>query len=553
MAVPTRQPATPMRAAHQALTRELLALDTRAVFGVMGEDTAALTADLIAAGIPYLGARHEAGAVAMADGWSWATGGVGVCMVTRGPGFTNAATALRSAVGGRRAVVVLSGDAPRGTDNRHDLKVLDQEAVCRAVGVEYLTAERAGELVARLRAALAHARAGRPAALAVPVDVLNGPPSEQELGEPPVELFAAAAGEPAAGDVDAIVALLARRRRPLVLAGRGACAPGVPDLLTQLAERAGALLGTTLLAKDVFRGHPLDLGVVGGFASDAAYDALAGVDCVLAFGASLTPFTTAQRTLFADAEVVQVDADPSRLGASFPVRLGVAADAARTAQRLLEALPRARERPLHDPDVLARLAGAANAAPDASAGGELDPRVVTTVLDELLPRQRTVILDAGRFMTSPGRFVRVAAPDRFRLTVDAGAIGMGLGVALGAAVARAPETTVLFSGDGGLSMALADLETATRHRLPLVVVVMNDRAYGAERVHLEADGLPVEVADLPLIDFAAVAASLGIESASAATEAELRAQAGALDRAGRGPLLLDCRIRPEVTATRLRW
>jgi thiamine pyrophosphate-dependent acetolactate synthase large subunit-like protein len=174
-------------------------------------------------------------------------------------------------------------------------------------------------------------------------------------------------------------------------------------------------------------------------------------------------------------------------------------------------------------------------------------------LNELLPAGRTVILDSGRFMTSPGRFVRVEGPTRFRLTADAGAIGLGLGVALGAAMARAPQTTVLFSGDGGLSMALADLETAVRHALPLVVVVMNDRAYGAERVHLQADGLPLDTADLPEMNFAAIAAALGIESASAWTVAALRALAGALDRAGRGPLVLDCRIRPDITAARLRW
>jgi acetolactate synthase-1/2/3 large subunit len=545
--------ATPTRHAYQALTTELVALGTQAVFGVMGEDTAALTADLIGAGIPYYGARHEAGAVAMADGYAWATGEPGICMVTRGPGITNAATSLRAAVAGHRRVLLLAGDAPLDSDNRDDLKVLDQAAVCRAVGVEYVAVEHAGELIGRLGEALAHARAGRPAALAVPVNVLNGPPAEQEPSRPAAELFSRAAGDPAASDVYAVVRLLAESERPLVLAGRGACAPGVPALLEQLAEHTGALLGTTLLAKDTFRGHPLDLGVVGGFASDAAHAPLGEIDCVLAFGASLTAFTTGQRTLFGGAAVIQVDADPSRLGASFGVRLGIAADAGLTARRLLDVLPRAEARPLHSAESLARLAGPANAAPDESAGGELDPRTVATTLNELLPSGRTVILDSGRFMTSPGRFIRVAGPDRFRLTADCGAIGMGLGTALGATVARAPETTALFSGDGGLSMALADLETAVRHRLPLVVVVMNDRAYGAERLHLAADGLPLEVADLPEMDFAAVAASLGMESASAGTDAELRAQAGALDRAGRGPLLLDCRIRPDVTATRLRW
>jgi thiamine pyrophosphate-dependent acetolactate synthase large subunit-like protein len=545
--------AVPLSAAYQALTRALLALETRAVFGVMGEDTAALTSDLIAAGIPYYGARHEAGAVGMADGYAWATGGLGICMVTRGPGVTNAATALRAAVGGHRQVLLITGEPPLDTDIRHDLKVLDQAAVCRAMGVEYFSVGHARELVERLREAVAAARAGRPATLAVPVNVLNGPPAEQEPPESAGELFRPEPASPSASDIDAVVRVLAQHSRPLVLAGRGACGPGVPKQLAALAERTGALLGTTLLAKDLFRGHRLDLGVVGGFASDSAYEQLREIDCVLAFGASLTPFTTGQRTLFAGAPVVQVDADPSKLGASFAVHLGIAADAGRTAQALLEAVGEAPARPLHAPENLARLAGPANAAPDASADGELDPRTVAATLDELLPDARTVILDSGRFMTSPGRFVRVGGPQDFRLTADAGAIGLGLGVALGAAAARAPRTTVLFSGDGGLSMALADLETATRHALPLVVVVMNDRAYGAERVHLEADGLPLDAADLPELDFAAIAAALRIQSASAGTVAELRAQAGALDRAGRGPLLLDCRIRPDITATRLRW
>jgi acetolactate synthase-1/2/3 large subunit len=542
-----------LRAAYQALTGELLALDTRALFGVMGEDTAALTADLIAAGIPYYGARHEAGAVGMADGYAWATGRLGVCLVTRGPGVSNATTALRCAVGGGRQVLLITGEPPRDTDLRHDLKVLDQEAICRAVGMDYFVAGHAGELVERLRDAVAVARAGRPATLAVPVNVLNGPPAEQEASEPASELFRPEPGAPSASDVDAVVRLLASSARPLVLAGRGACVAGVPELLQTLAERAGALLGTTLLAKDTFRGHRLDLGVVGGFASDAAYDQLREIDCVLAFGASLTPFTTGQRTLFADAPVVQVDADPSKLGASFPVRIGIAADAGLTAQALLDALAHADERPLHAPENLARLSRPANASADASAGGQLDPRTVVTVLEELLPSRRTVIIDSGRFMTSPGRFLHVSGPDHFRLTADAGAIGTGLGIALGAAAARPDETTVLFGGDGGMSMALADFETAARHSLPLILVIMNDSAYGAERVHLEHDGLPLETADLPEIDFAAVARALGIEAASAGSEAELRAQAGALDRAGRGPLVLDCRIRRDITATRLRW
>jgi acetolactate synthase-1/2/3 large subunit len=547
--------ATPLRFAYESLTQELLALGTRVTFGVMGEDTAALTGDIAGAGIHYLGARHESAAVSMADGYAWATGELGVCLVTRGPGVTNAATAMRTAAAGRRPLLLLTGEPPRDADVRHDYKVVDQESVARAVGMEYLTAEHAGELASQLRRAAGLARAGRATVLAIPVNVLNGPWEDATAAEPEPEPALAVASEPSAAQIDEIVTLLRTRRRPLVLAGRGACDGDVSRRLERLAERTGALLGTTLVAKDLFRGHRLDLGVVGGFSSDPAYALLAEVDCVLAFGASLTPFTTAQQTLFGAAAVVQVDADPAQVGASFPVAIGVAADAGVTAERLLAALEPAqeRERPQHDDATLGRLAAPAYSGSDDSREGELDPRIVAGTLDALLPADRTVVLDSGRFMTSPGRFVRVSGPDRFRLTAEAGSIAVGLGIALGAAAGRPDGTTALFIGDGGLSMALGDLETAARHELPLVVVVMNDRAYGAERVHLEAGGLPVELADLPEIDFAAVARSLGLEAAPVRTVGELRAQAPALDRRGRGPLLLDCRIRTDLTATRLRW
>ncbi len=133
-------------------------------------------------------------------------------------------------------------------------------------------------------------------------------------------------------------------------------------------------------------------------------------------------------------------------------------------------------------------------------------------LDRALPEDRVVVLDSGRFMTSPARFIRVPEPGCFRLTADAGSIAIGLGVALGAAIARPKAANVLFVGDGGLSMSMGDLETAARNAVRLIVVVMNDRAYGAEYVHLQADGLPPNYAALPEIDFAGVARALGIEA-----------------------------------------
>jgi thiamine pyrophosphate-dependent acetolactate synthase large subunit-like protein len=518
----------------------------------MGEDTAALTTELALAGLPYYACRHESAAVGMADGYSWATGRLGVCMVTRGPGLLNAVNAARTAVRGARRVLLLAGDAVSAGDWRHDYKYVDQGPVARSIGLEYFSADRADAVIPELRKAIRSAAEGRAAMMAIAVDVLHGPAIGEWQAAPEATTRVETSGEPSDADVDALVDVLAHSSRPLILAGAGASAPETRKLLVELADRMGALLGTTLKNKDAFAGHPFNLGVVGGFAGDPARDLLESFDCVVVFGAALTPFTTAQRTLFRDIPVVQIDNVPAQLGANQQVALGVLADAGATARRLLETVPEAGRKPLHEPATLARLQVPLYAGPDESVDYELDPRALAQALDELLPKERAVILDSGRFMTSPGRFVRVPGPDYFRITSEGGSIGVGFAVALGAAVGRSDRTTVVFIGDGGMMLALTDLDTAARHAIPLLIVVMNDHGYGAERIHLEADGLSTEFANFPETDIARAAAGLGVEAETVRTLAELRKIAPKLTGRTR-PLLLDCKIRPDITAERLRW
>jgi thiamine pyrophosphate-dependent acetolactate synthase large subunit-like protein len=371
--------------------------------------------------------------------------------------------------------------------------------------------------------------------------------------EPPAPP-AHSAPEPTCEAVGRIADLLAASTRPLILVGRGATIPDGRPLIGELAERIGALIGTTLLAKDAFRGHRYNLGVVGGFASDAASTLLADVDCVLALGASLNDFTTADGTLFADVPVIHIDADRAVLGRNFSAALPVVADARSTVVSLLARLPErgADSKPFHRPAVIDALVGPLYRGLDESSDGELDVRVVVAILDELLPDDRVVVLDGGRFMAAPGRYVHVPGPDAFRLTADFGSIGVGLGVAMGAAVAGRGDPTVLFVGDGGLSAVLGDLATAAKENLALLVVVMNDSCWGQERTTARAKELPLEICDLADVDFAGVAAALGIEAATVRTVAELRKLAPRF--AGRAsPLLLDCKISRDIAAAQLRW
>ena len=527
---------------YRTITTGLLARKVETLFGVVGEDTIALVHDLELAGVHYVGARHESAAVAMADGYSWATGRLGVCTVTRGPGLTNALTACRTAVRRGQRLLILTGDNPAVTSGGGFYKDIDQGPVCRSVGLEYFAAAEPEEIAPALHAALEAAEAGRPAVLAVTADVLNR--ATGGTGEVSPEAPAPVAVEPSTDDVARLAELLGAAERPLILAGQGAF--GARDELVRLSERTGALIGTTLLAKGLFRGESYDVGVIGGFASDPVAPLLPEADLLVAFGAAINPFTTAEWALFQDIPVVQVALE-RRADPAAPVTLSIAADAALTAERVLEAVTSPASPP--GAEVLERLAAPVYSGGDESTADELDPRAVATALDELLPPDRVLVLDSGRFMNAPGKYVYVQDPPSIRHTAEGGSIGLGLGVALGAAAGRPERTTVLFTGDGGLSMALADLETAHRHGLPLIVVVMNDRAYGSELNVLASMGLPGEMAELPDMDFAAVAAAVGIEGHTVRTVAELRALAPALS--GRSaPLLVDCKIRQDLVVPR---
>jgi acetolactate synthase-1/2/3 large subunit len=545
---------------YQALTDVLVDLGTRAVFGLVGADTVGFVTDVAGrGGIRYFGSRHENTAVGMADGYSWATGEVGFCTVTRGAGLLNSALAARTASRSHRRVVIVTGDVEvEGGDWEYDYKSLHHGPLAGALGLAYFAPREAGQVVQGFQEAIAAANGGHTALLSIPSDVLNGPIPEPgaptAVGQPEA-LQSRELPLPTTEQLREIVHLIDHSSRPLIVAGRGAVAPAARLALEALAERTGALLGTTLPARELFRGNPYNLGIVGGYASDPAIPLLAQVDLALVFGASLTPWTTAGRTLFGGGKipVVHVDTDTAKVGANFPTRIPVAADAGETARRLLDLLPvRENPKPFHLPGVLAALRQPLYLGADESTTDELDPRTVAVVLDELLPEDRVVVLDAGRHTTSAARFLRVPGRDYFRLTVDAGGIGQGLGIALGAQLGRPQLPTVLFVGDGGMSMTMQELETVVRHDVPLTVIVMNDRAYGAELTHCAARGLPLDCAKLPEINFAAVAHSLGMEAATVRTVEQLRSHGARLSQP-RAPLLLDCRIRQDLPVRRVRW
>jgi thiamine pyrophosphate-dependent acetolactate synthase large subunit-like protein len=175
----------------------------------------------------------------------------------------------------------------------------------------------------------------------------------------------------------------------------------------------------------------------------------------------------------------------------------------------------------------------------------VDLRTVMVRIDEMLPPERSVVTDAGRFLLGPWRYLHVADPQCFVHTTNFASIGLGMGTAIGASVARPGQVTVAVTGDGGFMMHMAEFSTAVRYQLPLVVVVLNDSAYGAEYTGLKHYGFDPGLSFIDWPDFAPVAQALGGRGMTVRTLSDLDALAGLIEDRG-GPILVDVKVDPAV-------
>ena len=295
----------------------------------------------------------------------------------------------------------------------------------------------------------------------------------------------------------------------------------------------------------LFAGSPWSVGISGGFASPLAARLIAQSDLVLAFGASLTRWTTRDGALIgADAKVVQIDLEPDAPG----VHVGVVGDAAATAQALLQA--GVRSPGVRDDALATEIAnGTWRDEPyeDQGTDGRMDPRTLSIALDTLLPDDRTVAVDSGHFMGFPPMYLRVPDPAGFVFTQGFQSIGLGLASGMGAAIARPDRLTVACLGDGGALMSLPELETLARLRLPMLVVIYNDAAYGAEVHHFRPHGHPVELVQFPDTDFAALAEAAGAHGLTVRNEHDLAAIGPWLAERD-APLVVDAKITPDFCA-----
>lgn len=542
-----------MTKVYEAVADAFVAEGATHVFGMMGDANMHWMTAMADRGAVIFEVRHEGSGLAMADGWARGANAPGVASTTSGPGVTQLATSLVCASRAGTPLVLFCGEVALGDVGA--TQHLDQAKFAAGVECGFVQINSAGRAQDDVRRAFFIARTeSRPVMVSAPMDVQLADWDGPENYLPSTAIIDTAPASPAPERVQQAAEIVASSERVVILLGRGARASDVGDEVLALHEQTHALLTTTLQAKNWLRdGTPYFAGISGLYGTATAHELLQEADCVIAVGASLNHYTTEHGYLYPQARFVQIDrAEQVVNGIGVPVDCYLRGDAKEALDALLAALPEPAATPgFHTEEVAEQLRTAdAVTEPFVQEDGRLDPREVILTLDELLPASIPLVTGSGH-QTDFGTMLFAKAREIVSNYGLFGAIGQAPMITMGWSVGRGNKPTLVVEGDASFIMHLAEFDTACRYGWPVLIVVMNDEALGAEFHKSAAHGLRPELAAIPSPDLGAIARDFGGRGAQVHTVVELEAAVRAWI-GNPSPTVLDVRITREVLSVPYR-
>lgn len=496
----------PRMGGGEAVVRSLVAEGVRAVFGIPGTHALPLFDALLdAPEIRRITTRHEQGAAFMADGYARASGEVGVCLTSTGPGAINTLTAMGTAFADSSPVFNVFTQIPtagigRGKGYLHEVR--DQLGMFSEVTGWRGRAENVTAIPWLVREAMSEMRNGRPrpAALELPVDVLYAT-SDAPLLSPAARVRRAGEAE----QVSAAAEALLRAQRPVIWAGGGVIASGASVELARLAELLQAPVLSTVMGKgSIPDDHPLYLGSL--TRREPVRDYLTGCDLVLVVGSRLDALDTSEWELALPETLVQVDIDPAEIGRNYPASIGVVGDAKEVLEQLCRIVEDASggrpSRTGEVADIRARVRR------DLLARSEKTVRLIHEVR-AALPRDAIIVNDVTICAYWGATLLEVYSPRTYLYPGGFATLGFGLPAAIGAKLARPDSMVLAICGDGGFLYTAAELATAVQFGINVVALVVNDNRFGILEPQQMARFGRTAMIDLHNPDFAKLARSFG--------------------------------------------
>ncbi len=458
------------------------------LFGYPGGAVVDIYDELARTDIRHILVRHEQGGVHAADGYARASGKVGVCLVTSGPGATNTVTGIASAYMDSIPIVVITGQVPTHLIGNDAFQEVDIVGITRPCTKHNYLVKNIDDLARILREAFFLARSGRPGPVLVdiPKDIARataGYKSPKAVKMPSYN----PTYNPNMHQLQKVVKLVQDARRPMIFAGGGVILSKSAPELTEFARKAKIPVTTSLMGLGAFPGSdPLWLGMLGMHGTYRANMSTSACDLLIAIGVRFDDRVTGKTDAFAaQSKIVHIDIDPTSIRKNIPVTIPVVGDCKITLghlNRLIDALD------LGDLDDRRRewldtIAAWKSTQPLAYQQGEtIKPQFVIEKLYELTRDRETIITtEVGQNQMWAAQYYHFEKPGHFITSGGLGVMGFGLPAAIGAQTACPDSLVVDVAGDGSIQMNIQEMATAVQYGLPVKVVILNNRYLGMVR------------------------------------------------------------------------
>ena len=531
------------------LIEELEHLGVDVMFGIPGGMVIPFFDAIYDSKIRFILTRHEQGAAHMADGFSRATGRVGVCVATSGPGATNLVTGLATANFDSVPVVAITGQVKSSAIGNDAFQEVDITGITRPISKHNYLVRDVRDLARVVHEAFHIASTGRPGPVLidVPTDVFTAECDTEGPGK--VEMRLPGYKPRLDGNVRQIrlaAEAINAAARPIIYAGGGVIISGASDLLTQLARTTQIPVTTTLLGLGCFpETDPLALKMLGMHGTTYANYAVQQSDLIIAIGARFDDRVTGKVDTFAPhAKIIHVDVDPASISKSIRVDIPVVGDAKNILEELLKHV-----KPVDRSAWLAQVADWKQKHPlayDRTCSDAIMPQFVIEQICEATKGEAVIVTEVGQHQMWAAHWFTHTKPRHFISSGGLGTMGFGFPAAIGAQIGR-PEATVFdISGDGSFQMNIQELATAAANKVPVKVAILNNGYLGMVRqwqqLFYKKRYSATTLTGNP--DFVKVAEAYGVKGLRATKPEEVRAT---IEKAiaHPGPVVIDFVVCPE--------
>lgn len=493
--------------------------------------------------IRHILTAHEQAASHAADGYARASGKVGVCLATSGPGATNIVTGIATAYMDSIPIVAITCNVAKNLLGKNSFQEIDICGVTKPITKANFQVKDGNELADTIRNAFEIARSGRPGPVLIDITKdVTGDSFEYEFKE--ISADTDKKIEVNEKDVDELIDLINKSNKPYILVGGGVISSGAAEEVTVLAHKINSPLASTIMARGAFSSYDeLYTGMVGMHGTKTSNLGISECDLLIVIGARFSDRIIGNSSKFAvKSNIVHIDIDSSEIGKNVAVYKGIVGDAKEVLKKLNSKLTPKR----HD-EWIAHINKLKERHPLKYDADKLTGQYVIEVLDRISPEDTIVVTEVGQHQMWTSQFYNFSKPRTFLTSGGLGTMGYGLGAAMGAKVAFPDRLVVNVAGDGCFRMNFNEIATAVRNNIPIVQLVINNHVLGMVRqwqdLYYEKRYSHTTLVDK--VDFVKLAEAMG---AKAYRITKLEEVVPVLTEAinQKEPVLVDCQIDSDI-------